>query len=150
MANKKISELTAATALDGTEIIAVVQSSATVRATVNDVKNYLIATNIEVSATQSVDLGDAAYDNATMIHLTWSGGTGNMTLTLPSVNGSNTNRTIRFISDSTFTTNTRVYLTPAGSDTIDGSTDYYEINKAYEGIALWSDGSEWFIIQKKA
>jgi len=150
MANKKISELTAATALDGTEIIAVVQSSATVRATVNDVKNYLIATNIEVSATQSVDLGDAAYDNATMIHLTWSGGTGNMTLTLPSVNGSNTNRTIRFISDSTFTTNTRVYLTPAGSDTLDGSTDYYEINKAYEGIALWSDGSEWFIIQKKA
>ena len=150
MANKKISELTAATALDGTEIIAVVQSSATARATVNDVKNYLIATNIEVSATQSVDLGDAAYDNATMIHLTWSGGKGNMTLTLPSVNGSNTNRTIRFISDSTFTTNTRVYLTPAGSDTIDGSTDYYEINKAYEGIALWSDGSEWFIIQKKA
>ena len=150
MANKKISELTAATALDGTEIIAVVQSSATVRTTVNDVKNYLIATNIEVSATQSVDLGDAAYDNATMIHLTWSGGNGNMTLTLPSVNGSNTNRTIRFISDSTFNTNTRVYLTPAGSDTIDGSTDYYEINKAYEGIALWSDGSEWFIIQKKA
>lgn len=150
MANKKISELTAATALDGTEIIAVVQSSATVRTTVNDVKNYLIATNIEVSATQSVDLGDAAYDNATMIHLSWSGGSGNMTLTLPSANGINTNRAIRFISDSTFTSNTRVYLTPAGSDTLDGSTDYYEINKAYEGIALWSDGSEWFIIQKKA
>ena len=150
MANKKISELTAASALDGTEIIAVVQSSATVRTTVNDVKNYLIATNIDVSATQNVDLGDAAYDNAAMIHLSWSGGNGNMTLTLPSANGSNTNRTIRFISDSTFDTNTRVYLTPAGSDTLDGSTDYYEINKAYEGIAVWSSGSEWFIIQKKA
>lgn len=150
MANKKISELTSATALDGTELIAVVQSSTTVQTTVNDVKNYLIATNIDVSATQSVDLGDAVYDGATMIHLSWSGGDGNMTLTLPSTNGGNTNRTIRFISDSSFATNTRVYLTPAGSDTIDGSTDYYEINKEYEGIALWSDGSEWFIIQKKA
>jgi hypothetical protein len=150
MANKKISELTAATALDGTEIIAVVQSSATVRTTVNDVNNYLISTNIDVSATQSIDLGDAVYDNARMIKLTWLGGSGNMTLTLPSANGSNTNRTIRFISNGGFNTNTRVYLTPAGSDTLDGSTDYYEINKAYEGIALWSDGSEWFIIQKKA
>lgn len=150
MPNAKISELTSASALDGTEQIAIVQSSTTVKTTVNDVKNYLIATNIEVSATETVDLGDAAYDNATMIHLSWSGGSGNMTLTLPSVNGSNTNRTIRFISDSTFNTNTRVYLTPAGSDTLDGSASYYEINKAYEGIALWSDGSEWFIIQKKA
>lgn len=150
MANKKISELTAATALDGTEIIAVVQSSATVRTTVNEVKNYLIATNIDVSATQSVDLGDAAYDNATMIKLTWLGGSGNMTLTLPSANGSNTNRTIRFISNGGFNTNTRVYLTPASGDTLDGSSSYYEINKAYEGIAVWSSGSEWFIIQKKA
>jgi hypothetical protein len=150
MPNAKISELTAATALDGTELIAVVQSSTTVQTSVKDIKNYLISTNITVSATQIIDLGDGAYDEATMIHLTWSGGIGNMTLTLPSVNGGNTNRTIRFISDSSFATNTRVYLTPAGSDTIDGSTDYYEINKAYEGIALWSDGSEWFIIQKKA
>lgn len=150
MPNAKISELTPAAALDGTELIAVVQSSTTVQTSVNAIKNYLISANITVSATQIIDLGDAVYDVATMIHLTWSGATGNMTLTLPSANGSNTNRTIRFISDSSFTTNTRVYLTPAGSDTIDGSTDYYEINKAYEGIALWSDGSEWFIIQKKA
>ena len=150
MPNAKISELTSASALDGTEQIAVVQSSTTVKTTVNDVKNYLIATNITVSASETVDLGDAAYDNATMIKLTWSGGSGNMTLTLPSANGSNTNRTIRFISNGGFNTNTRVYLTPAGSDTLDGSASYYEINKAYEGIAVWSDGSEWFIIQKKA
>ena len=71
MPNAKISELTSASALDGTEQIAIVQSSTTVKTTVNDVKNYLIATNIEVSATETVDLGDAAYDNATMIHLSW-------------------------------------------------------------------------------
>ena len=47
MPNAKISELTSASALDGTEQIAVVQSSTTVKTTVNDVKNYLIATNID-------------------------------------------------------------------------------------------------------
>jgi len=57
---------------------------------------------------------------------------------------------MRFISDSTFSTNTRIYLTPATGQNLDGSTNYYEINKAYEGIKIWSDGTEWFIIQKKA
>ena len=57
---------------------------------------------------------------------------------------------MRFASDSTFSSNTRIYLTPIGGDELDGSTGNYEINKAYEGIKIWSDGSEWFIIQKKA
>tara|TARA_B110000503_G_C7133139_1_gene407651 strand:- start:1055 stop:1162 length:108 start_codon:yes stop_codon:yes gene_type:complete len=26
----------------------------------------------------------------------------------------------------------------------------YVINKTYEGIQVWTDGTEWFIIQKKA
>ena len=57
---------------------------------------------------------------------------------------------IQFLSDTTFATNTRVYVTPASGQTIDGNTNYYEINKEYEGIQMWSDGTEWFIIQKKA
>jgi hypothetical protein len=149
MADKKITQLDSASALDGTENIVVVQSSSTKKGTINDIKNYLIPTHITVSDGQTVNLSDSQYANIKMVKLTWSGGAGNMTLNLPSASSS-TNRAIRFISNGGFNTNTRVYLTPSGSDTLDGSTDYYEINKAYEGIYVWCDGSEWFIIQKKA
>jgi hypothetical protein len=74
-----------------------------------------------------------------------------MALTLPDATDlNNVNRVIRFISDTTFVTNTQARLTPFGSQTIDGSTNYYTINKEYEGVTLWSNGTEWFIIQKKA
>ena len=149
MANIKISELSASTSLTGSELIPVVQSGSTKKTTVNDISNYIIAKEDTVSSGDSVDMSNSAYDDAKIIHLVWSGANGTATYTLPAASSS-TNRVIRFISDSTFNTNTRVDLTPAGSDTLDGSATAYEINKAYEGIAIWSDGSEWFIIQKKA
>lgn len=149
MADKKITQLDSASALDGTENIVVVQSSSTKKGTINDIKNYLIPTHITVSSGQTVNLSDSQYANIKLVKLSWSGGAGNMTLNLPSASSS-TNRAIRFISNGGFNTNTRVYLTPSGSDTLDGSTSFYEINKEYEGIYVWCDGSEWFIIQKKA
>ena len=149
MADKKITQLDSASALDGTENIVVVQSSSTKKGTINDIKNYLIPTHITVSSGQTINLSDSQYANIKLVKLTWSGASGNMTLNLPSASSS-TNRAIRFISNGGFNTNTRVYLTPSGSDTLDGSTSFYEINKEYEGIYVWCDGSEWFIIQKKA
>ena len=146
MADKRISALDTATALGGTEQLPLVQSGTTKKTTVNGIKNYLIATNLTVQASVNVDL--ANYPDAHIIHLSWSGANGTATYTLPSASSS-TNRKIRFITDSTFNTNTRVDLTPASGDTLDGG-GAYEINKAYEGIAIWSDGTEWFIIQKKA
>ena len=146
MADKKISQLDAASALQGTEVFPLVQSSTTRQASINDVKNYLIATNLTAQASVNVDL--ANYPNAHIVHLSWSGANGTATYTLPSASSS-TNRKIRFITDSTFNTNTRVDLTPASGDTLDGGAAF-EINSAYEGIAIWSDGTEWFIIQKKA
>ena len=145
--DKKISQLDSASALQGDESFPVVQSNTTKKAEIYDIHNYIVPTNLTVSATQTVNLSD--YPNAFLVKLTWSGGTGNMTLNLPSA-ASNANRTLRFASDSTFVTNTRVYLTPVGGDELDGSTAFYEINKAYEGIKIWCDGSEWYIIQKKA
>ena len=145
--DKKISQLTDASALQGNEDFPIVQSNTTKKTNIHSVKNYIVPTNLTLVKDTSVNLSD--YSDAFLIKLTWSGDTGNMTLNLPSASSS-VNRTLRFASDSTFTTNTRVYLTPIGGDEIDGSTDYYEINKAYEGIKIWSDGSEWFIIQKKA
>lgn len=149
MADKKITQLDNTTALDGTENLVFVQSNETKKGTVNDIINYLVPTHITVSSGQTVNLSDSQYANIKLVKLTWSGASGNMTLNLPSASD-NTNRAIRFISNGGFNTNTRVYLTPTGGDTLDGSTNYYEINKAYEGIYIWSDGSEWFIIQKKA
>ena len=146
MADKRISALDTATALGGTEQLPLVQSGTTKKTTVNGLKNYLIATNLTVQASVNVDLAD--YPDAHIVHLSWSGANGTATYTLPSASSS-TNRKIRFITDSTFDTNTRVDLTPASGDTLDGG-GAYEINKAYEGIAIWSDGTEWFIIQKKA
>ena len=149
MADKKITQLDNTTALDGTENLVFVQSNETKKGTVNDITNYLLPTHITVSADQTVNLSDSQYANIKLVKLTWSGASGNMTLNLPSASSS-TNRAIRFISNGGFDTNTRVYLTPTGGDTLDGSTNYYEINKEYEGIYVWSDGNEWFIIQKKA
>jgi hypothetical protein len=97
----------------------------------------------------NVDLDSSTYDNVELLVLSWSGDTGSMTLSLP-VAADHENRLLRIITDTTYSTSTRSHLTPQGSDTLDGSTDYYEINKEYEGITVWSNGSEWFIIQKKA
>ena len=149
MADKKISQLSAATTLTGVEQIPLVQSSATKKTTVGDITNKLITVSKTASDGDSVDLSGSTYANAHMIKLSWSGGSGTATYTLPTA-ASSTNRVIRFISDSSFETNTRVDITPAGSDNLDGANTAYTINKDYEGIALWSDGSEWFVIQKKA
>ena len=150
MANKKISALNAATALQGTELIPVVQSSETKYTTVKDIVNYLVPTALTVSvAGGTIDLGDSTYDDAELIVLTWSGATGTMELTLPSAT-TNTNRVIRLISDATFTTSTHADLTPASGQTLDGASSAYRINKEYEGITVWSNGTEWFIIQAKS
>lgn len=152
MADKKISQLNAATALQGSELIPVVQSSETKYSTIKDIVNYLVPTTLTVSvAGGTVDLGSSTYDDAELIVLSWSGATGTIELTLPDATATNsTNRVIRIISDSTFATSTHADLTPASGQNLDGATDAYRINKAYEGITVWSNGTEWFVIQAKA
>ena len=148
MADKKISELTAATTLTGSEEIPLVQSSSTKKVAVKDL-NKLITVSKTASADETVDLDSSTYENAQMIKLSWSGGNGTAVYTLPDATTSS-NRKIRFISDSTIASSKHIELTPKSGQNLDGSTDDYNINKAYEGIAVWSDGTEWFIIQKKA
>lgn len=148
MANKKISELNDATTLIGTEQIPIVQGGATVKATYNDIANVIIPKAQTANATTPIDLGGSDYANFKLMKLSWSGATGTVVYTLPDAT-TNTNRLIRFISDSTFTNNTKVNLTPKSGQNLDGSSSAYTINKAYEGIAVWSDGTEWFVIQKK-
>tara|TARA_B110000285_G_scaffold229944_1_gene295629 strand:+ start:84 stop:530 length:447 start_codon:yes stop_codon:yes gene_type:complete len=147
--NLKISQLPVSTALQGDESIVVVQSSTTKQSTVQHIVNYIVPTNIIVSSGQIVNLSDSTYAYSELIRLTWNGANGTMTLNLPSAS-SNVNRVMRFISNGGFAAATRVELTPTGSDTLDGISDAYVINKTYEGVQVWSDGIEWFIIQKKA
>jgi len=149
MANAKISALPIATELQGSELFAVVQGGETKQTTLNDIDNYLIPTTLVVLADTVVSLNDISYQDVSLIRLTWSGANGTMVLNLPNATD-NTNRVLRFLSNGGFQTSTRVELTPISGETLDGTTSPYIINKEYEGIQLWSDGIEWFIVQKKA
>ena len=150
MGNLKISALTAATELQGDENIVVVQGAVTKQSTVQNIVNYIVPTSLTVSEGTTVNLSDSAYATSELIELSWSGANGTMVLNLP-IAASNVNRVMRFISNTGFGAGTQnADLTPQGGDTLDGSTNKYRINKAYEGIQVWSNGVEWFIIQKKA
>jgi len=149
MANLKISQLPVSTALQGTEAIVVVQSNTTKQSTINKIKNTLVPYNLTVSSGETVSLSNSIFDQAMLVKLTWTGGSGNMTINLPSASA-NVNRAIRFVSNGGFNTNTRARITPLVGETLDGSSNYYEINVSYEGFKIWSDGVEWYIIQKKA
>jgi hypothetical protein len=146
---KKISQLNAISSIQETDLIAVVQSGSTQRAKISQIGNYLIPTNLTASDGQTVNLSDSTYVDSMLIRLSWSGVNGTMILNLPSASD-NTNRVMRFISNGGFANATRVELTPINSETLDGSTSAYVINKEFEGIQIWSDGVQWFIIQKKA
>ena len=112
---------------------------------------YITPTAITVSAGDTVNLDDAEYDNSFMIVLTWEGANGTMAITLPPV-ADNVNRTIRIVTDSTFNDGGQhiANITPAPEENLDGSTDPFAVNRGYEGLKAWSNGTEWFIIQQKA
>jgi len=168
--DKRITELPQAGSSDGTELFAVVQDGVTKYTTLDDVTNYVTSsietynqnnTNnsylvpVDITVQKEVDLylTGSVYENTAMIHLDWTGANGTMNLYLPDATAAvNVNRSIRFISDNTFETNTRAELLPlSGSgQVLDGSVGSYTINKAYEGIMVWSDGVEWYRIQTKA
>ncbi len=154
---KKISQLTAVSAanITGAEEIAIVQSSETKKTTLTDVQhftvNHLDPTLLTVSSGSNVDLNGSTYDESELIVLSWSGENGTMELTLPdATEAKNLNRVKRFVSDSTFNNATHADLTPVSGQNLDGSSSAYRINKAYEGIMVWCNGTEWFVIQKKA
>ena len=158
MSDKKISALTNVTAanITGAEELPIVQTGETKKANLTNVQsfvvNHLDPTAVTVSvAGGTIDLNDSAYDEAELIVLTWSGGNGTVELTLPDATAAkNLNRTKRIISDSTFSTSTHADLKPRSGQNLDGSSSAFRINKAYEGIKIWCNGTEWFIIQAKA
>ena len=83
-----------------------------------------------------------------IIDITWSGGPGTFTLFLPSATAI-PYRFLRIVNDSTVTANDKVDIAALPGETIDGAATY-EINKPYNGVAVWSDGSNWIVIQAKS
>ena len=154
MSDKKITQLQATSDLETTDVFVVVDGGETKQISFGDLQkevvNYIVPVSVTAQADTPIDLGSSAYDSAELIKLSWTGGNGSSVYTLPDATSvNNTNRVIRFISDSTFHNSTHVELTPASGQTLDGSANDYDINNAYEGIMIWSDGAEWFVIQKK-
>jgi len=93
--------------------------------------------------------GSATYTELNnIVDFDWSGGSGTYEYILPSATAI-PYRKIRFVNNSTITASTKVRITAPIGETIDGG-DFYEINKAYNGCAVWSDGNQWIVIQAKA
>ena len=90
-------------------------------------------------------------DPANTIDVSWSGGTGIYTITIPTAAEAEY-RLIRVVNDGNFPQGAshKVVLLASGGGTIDGDVAGYEINKAYNGVTVWSNGTEWIVIQAKA
>jgi len=147
MSNLKITELPQSNSLDGTEILAVVQDGVTKKATINNIQQlYGVSQTLQDGDTYNMLQSGKFYD----IHiLNWAGAGGNQNATVILPDVSDSGRIIRIITKGGFTSNTHANLTPKAGQTIDGG-NLYVINKPYEGVAIYSDGTEWIVVQAKA
>jgi len=95
--------------------------------------------------------GSSTYSaNNNIVEIGWTGGNGTYVLNIPSATAI-PYRNIRFVTNSTFPNGAsdKVQITAQSGETIDGAA-FFEISKIYEGVSLWSNGTEWIIIQAKA
>ncbi len=88
--------------------------------------------------------------NYNLVLLSWTGGNGVFTLKLP-LASTNTHRLIRITTDGSLDAGAadKINITAVGSETIDGNPSF-QISKRYEGLAVFSTGTEWIIVQAKA
>ena len=85
-----------------------------------------------------------------IVEIGWTVGNGTYVLNIPSA-AAIPYRNIRFVTNSTFPNGAsdKVEITAQSGETIDGAA-FFEISKVYEGVSLWSNGTEWIVIQAKA
>ena len=82
------------------------------------------------------------------VYFSWLGGSGVYTLNLPSA-VAYPYKVIRFVTDGGTSANNKIHIQGSGGQTVDGGV-FYALDKAYNGVQVWSDGSEWIVIQAKA
>lgn len=115
-----------------------------------DVVSGAVAKLIPFQVTASAG-GSSTYsaDN-NIVEIGWTGGNGTYVLNIPSA-ATIPYRNIRFVTNSTFPNGAsdKVQITAQSGETIDGAA-FFEISKIYEGVSIWSNGTEWIVIQAKA
>ena len=82
------------------------------------------------------------------VYFSWLGGSGIYTLNLPSA-VTYPYKVIRFVTDGGTSASNKIHIQGSGGQTVDGGV-FYTLDKAYNGVQVWSDGSEWIVIQAKA
>ena len=160
MASNKLTDLTPITAdqLSGTDPFYVVDVS------VNQSKKILLSelsqfineyivnnsiTRIIPYFLQASASGSSNYDTAyNIVDIDWVGSPGTYVLNIPSATDI-PYRVIRVTNNATVGANDKVHVTPPLGETIDGAA-FYNIQKPYNGIAAWSDGTRWIVIQAKS
>ena len=116
-----------------------------------DVVSGAIAKLIPFNVTASPG-GSSAYNaDNNIVEISWTTGNGTYVLFLPTATGSNAYRNIRFVTNGTFPggASHKIEITALPGETVDGAA-FFEISKTYEGVSLWSNGTEWIVIQAKA
>ena len=116
--------------------------------------SYLVPVILTGSAGNSTYLDSSSFQKCSIIQLKYEGENGIHNVYLPKASApENTYRAIRIISNGTVTANNEFYLYASGSDKLDGnsgSLSEFQFDRPYEGIMVWSDGTEWFRVQSKA
>ena len=95
--------------------------------------------------------GSSTYSaNNNIVEIGWTGGNGTYVFNIPSA-ATIPYRNIRFVTNSSFPNGAsdKVQITAQSGETIDGAA-FFEISKQYEGVSIWSNGTEWIVIQAKA
>lgn len=96
-------------------------------------------------------LTGSSYDNVSLVKLDFTGSVnGTATCILPDATlDQHKYRTIRFITSASVDNQKLFDVEPSGSQLLDGANSAYTINRSYEGLMVWSDGTEWYRIQSK-
>ena len=98
---------------------------------------------------QASPSGSSDYDtDYNMVDIDWVGGSGTYVLNIPSA-VANPYRVIRVSDNATVGAQDKVHVTPPLGETIDGAA-FYNIQKPFNGISVWSDGTRWVVIQAKS
>lgn len=102
--------------------------------------------NVTINQITATAAGSETLDNSKHFNfLSYSGGNGNYTITLPVAEDG---VILRFKTDDSVVANKTITLQGSESEQIDGE-DSYIMNRSYDGISIVALNSNWFIIQKK-
>ena len=102
--------------------------------------------NVTINQITATAAGNETLDNAKHFNfLSYSGGNGTYTITLPVAEDG---VVLRFKTDDSVVANKTITLQGDGGERIDGESTYV-MNRSYDGISIIALNSNWFIIQKK-